>query len=127
MTEDGRKSPEHIEHLRAIGFKKGREKTGGRKRIPQEIKDAMALASLDAVQVINDLMHSADKDSVRLNAAMAIIAPFVPKAPRQSNVHHSHDLTALLREINGGKTIDVTPQVDAIEYDDDDYETNEDD
>ncbi|NTF06871.1 hypothetical protein G6L37_11930 [Agrobacterium rubi] len=126
--EDKRKSEEHKQHLKSIGFQKGmqRHPKAGRRPTPDVLKQRLADLAPDAIAVIYELMMSADKDATRLSAAQTIVAPFIAKAPRSVNVRHEHSLADLVHEINsGGKTIDATPvheDAEYLEYDEDDSE-----
>lgn len=128
MTEpviDKRKSPEHREHLRKVGFQKGKKKTGGRVAIPEDVKNAMAERSLEAVEIMTDIMLNSKNDMARIKAAEYMLSPFVSKAPTESkvSVNHSVSIADMLAEINQlrlsdsrdeRKTIDITPTVDLL-------------
>ncbi|MFD1326760.1 hypothetical protein [Mycoplana ramosa] len=113
-------SPEHREHLKTIGFQKGRKKTGGTVPIPQEVKEALAKRTMDAVETLADVMLNSSNDNARVKAAAYFLDPFVAKAATQQEikVDHRHHIAGLLAEINQArlkddrKTIDVTPVID---------------
>lgn len=118
---DKRKTPEHAEHMRRIGFKKGDGRGGlgsggGRKALPQEVKDAMSEKTLEAVEIMVDVMQNSKNDMARIKAAEYLLSPFVAKAATQSEVKvsHSHTIADMLAEINSmrltdnSKTIDLT-------------------
>lgn len=120
MTKiDKRKTPEHREHLKKIGRKKGDPKVpgSGRKPTPPEVKAAMAERTLDAVAIMEDLMRNSRNEAVRQKAAAFFIESMVSKAPSQQNVEvkHTHALAGMLAEVNAlrladnSKTIDLTP------------------
>jgi len=116
---DGRKSPENIARLKEQGFKKGmqRHPDAGRKKevqISDYVKGLMSQNAEEAVQTILHLMQNAEKESVRLDAAKAFIAPFVAKAPKQINVEHNLGVSDLLQRVNSRRNaeqdmIDITP------------------
>lgn len=122
MTEkllkiDKRKTPEHREHLKAIGRKKGDPKTPGSgvKKIPEEVKEAMAARTLEAVDVLVNVMRNGTKDADRVKAASIILNPFIERTTNV-NVNHAVSIADMLSEINqmrlsnDRKTIDITPQ-----------------
>jgi hypothetical protein len=132
---DKRKTPEHREHLKKIGRKKGDPKIpgSGRKPTPPEVKAAMAERTLDAVAIMEELMRNSTNESVRQKAAAYFIDAMVSKAPAQQNVEvkHTHQLAGMLAEVNAlrladnSKTIDITPNQPEpvlIEADEDDNE-----
>lgn len=119
---DRRKTPEHAEHMRKIGFKKGdgrggRASGGGRVATPPEVKAAMAEKTHEAVEIMYDLMYNSSNESVRWKAAAYFLDAMVAKAPTQSEVkvNHTHSIADMLAEVNAlrlsdnSKTIDITP------------------
>ncbi|OCJ61207.1 hypothetical protein A6U96_14045 [Agrobacterium tumefaciens] len=119
MTDDKidrRKSPEHREHLRRVGFQKGREKTGGRTPVPDVIKEGLRSLTPDAIATLYECLYS-EKDAVRLAAAQTILSPFVAKAARKVEVEVNHDLSELHRRVTSGETntIDIIPNNNLIE------------
>lgn len=118
---DKRKSPEHREHLKKIGRKKGDPKVpgSGRKALPDEIKDALASRSMEAVETLYDVLMNSSNDMARMKAASYFLDPFVSKAATKVDVNHSVSIAEMLSEINQkrlsethSKTIDLTPVVD---------------
>lgn len=116
---DKRLSPEHKEHLKRVGKQKGCAKTGGKIALPAEVKEAMSTKTLDAVEIVYDLMMNSSNDMARLKAAEYLLNPFVSKAPTEANVtvNHNHAIADMLSQINqarlkdDSKTIDITPTV----------------
>lgn len=115
---DKRKSPEHLEHLRNIGFAKGRTKTGGAKALEPDVKAALKERTLDAIETLTDVMFNSSNDNARVRAAAYFLDPFLPRAPKEITVTHSHSIADMLSEINqlrlkdereSRKTIDITP------------------
>ena len=115
---DGRKSPENIARLKSQGFQKGRKKTGGRVALSDDIKQAMGEKTLEAVATMYELMNDAPNPMVRYKAAEYLLSAFVSKAATKVDVAHTHDIGAMLAEINSTrlkddrearKTIDITP------------------
>lgn len=118
---DWKNSPENLAMLKAKGFQKGMKKhpASGRKAIPQEIKDAMANLTPDAVRVLADVMENSSNDAARIKAAEAILKPFISAAPTQQtvDVKHTHVIADMLSQVNSlrlkqdnHKTIDITPK-----------------
>jgi hypothetical protein len=115
---DGRKrtrTPEELERLKAVGFQKGRERTGGRVATSQEVKDAMAARTMRAVEIAEDLMENSPNDMVRLKALEWMAQSLVSKAPTKVDVTHTHSISDMLTQANqmrlkdNSKTIDITP------------------
>ncbi|MCM2433207.1 hypothetical protein [Agrobacterium rosae] len=119
---DKRKTPEHREHLKNIGRKKGQPKIEGSgvKKIPEEVKEAMAAKTMDAVAVMADVMMNSSNDTARVKAAAYFLDPFVPKAATNVNVNHAVSIADMLSQINQSrlkdetKTIDITPHEEPI-------------
>ena len=118
---DKRKSPEHREHLKKIGRKKGDPKVpgSGRVALPEDVKQAMAEKTMDAVKTVYDVMMNSSNDMARIKAASYLLDPFVAKAATKVDVNHSVSIAEMLTEINQrrlsetpSKTIDLTPIVD---------------
>ena len=75
------------ERLKAIGFQPGQSgNPKGRPPLPAEVKEAMASWSLEAIQVLVNVMQSSDNDAAKVKAATYILGPFVSKAPQQIDV-----------------------------------------
>ena len=114
-------SPEWQEHLRTIGFKKGREKTGGRVATPKETKDWIAGRSQDVAQFMYDIMNDEDQPvKERIRAAQWLGEMSMSKAPAEQKieVNHNHDIGAMLLEaqrLASSRLIDVTPNHNAID------------
>lgn len=119
---DGRKTPEHLEHLSRVGFQKGREKTGGRQKMPDVLKERLMDMAPTALSELEYLVVHAEKEAVRLAAIQTVLAPLVAKAARKVEVEVNHDLSELHRRVTSGQTelIDITPIDD--EYEDDNIE-----
>lgn len=80
-------SPEKHEQLKKQGFQKGISGNPmGRTPIPQEVKDALASYSMEAVEIKRDLMRNSPNEMVRLRAADSFIDPFVSKAAQKVDV-----------------------------------------
>ena len=118
---DKRKSEEHKEHLRKIGRKKGDPKVpgSGRVALPEDVKQAMASKTMQAVETVYDVMMNSSNDMARIKAAAYLLDPFVAKAATKVDVNHSVSIAEMLTEINqkrlsvdNAKTIDLTPVVD---------------
>lgn len=109
---DGRKSPENVARLKAQGFQKGRQKTGGREALAPDVKSALQERTLDAIAVLEDVMINSSNDNARVKAALWFIEPFLPHKPKEITINHTHDLGAMLLEAQklAARTIvDITP------------------
>ena len=121
VAEDLRKSPEHIEHLNAVGFQKGHPRVGGRQPIPEEIKGRIGDMIPDALERLHELMFS-EKDAVALAAVDKVLSPFVAKAARKIEISHEHTVGDLLRTVNdrlAGHIIEGVIEHDSDDEDDD--------
>ncbi|MCK3776206.1 hypothetical protein MZK49_05615 [Ensifer sesbaniae] len=120
---DKRKSPEHREHLKSIGRKKGDPKVpgSGRKPTPKEVKEFLASRTMEAAEFFVNLMHD-DTQPIkeRRMAAQWVLETQISKAATESKVevNHTHTVTNLLADAkrqlalqDKNKTIDVTPIV----------------
>ncbi|GCA50626.1 hypothetical protein CN157_09310 [Sinorhizobium meliloti] len=125
QERERKQSPEWQEHLKKIGFQKGREKTGGRVATPKETKEWLAGKSQDVAEL---LYNMAFDDTIpakeRMKAAMWVAEMTMAKAPTEQKVevNHTHDIGAMLLEAQRmatSKLIDVTPKPKVIEDDSD--------
>ncbi|WVT74007.1 DUF5681 domain-containing protein [Sinorhizobium chiapasense] len=112
------------ERLKKQGFQKGKSgNPKGRPAIPQEVKDALAEYSLEAVAIKRDLMRNSPNEMVRLKAADSFIDPFVSKAAQKVDVDvqvttHMADIladaararVALRGPVIEAKAIEVQPE-----------------
>ncbi|WP_050979904.1 hypothetical protein [Sinorhizobium sojae] len=118
-------SDEWKEHLKKVGFQKGREKTGGRVATPKETKEWIAGKSQDVAQFMWDLMHDDTQPIKERRAAAVWLGEMsMAKAPTEQKVevNHTHDIGAMLLEAQRmatTKLIDVTPKPKVIEDDSD--------
>lgn len=116
-----KQSDEWKNHLRTIGFQKGRQKTGGRIATPKETKEWIAGKSKDVAEFMLNVMNDDTAPMrERLKAAQWLGEMSMAKAPTQQEikVDHSYSISNLLLEAqrNAGKPIiDVTPTPPAIE------------
>jgi len=125
QERERKQSPEWQEHLKKIGFQKGREKTGGRVATPKEAKELAKSASVEVVQFMRDVMND-DTAALRerIKAAQWLGEISLSKAPSEQKVevNHTHDIGAMLLEAQRmatSKLIDVTPKPKVIEDDSD--------
>ncbi|WCJ63801.1 hypothetical protein [Agrobacterium tumefaciens] len=117
---DKRKSPEHKEHLRQIGFKKNDPVTlerikGGSTKYTEELKAAVAEHSLDALAVVVDIMKNGANEHAKLKAATYILEICVAKAAREIKVTKEYSVADLLAQVNATNPdmmIDITPEID---------------
>lgn len=81
-------SDERRERLKAQSpWQKGKSgNPKGRPAIPQEVKDALATHSLEAVLVRVDLMRNSTNEMVKLKATDGFIDPFVGKAVQRQEI-----------------------------------------
>ncbi|MCZ4089083.1 hypothetical protein [Sinorhizobium psoraleae] len=117
-------SPEHIEHLKKVGFQKGREKTGGRVATPPEVKEFLGSRTMEAAEFFVNLMND-DTQPIkeRRMAAQWILESHIAKAPTQQEikVDHTYSIADMLVQTNQiaaeekRKMIDITPKPLAIE------------
>ncbi|MBD8663123.1 hypothetical protein IFT59_07635 [Rhizobium sp. CFBP 8752] len=113
-----KKSPEFQEHLRNIGFKAGRTKTGGTVATPKEAKEWAATRSLDVMKFMFDVMTDEDQPTKeRIRAAQWLGEMSMSKAPveQKVEVNHTHDIGAMLLEAQrmvSKSLVDVTPLID---------------
>ncbi|MDX0947224.1 hypothetical protein GOD93_16355 [Sinorhizobium medicae] len=118
-------SPEWKDHLKKIGFQKGREKTGGRVATPKETKEWIAGKSINVAEFMWDLMNDDTQPIKERRAAAVWLGEMsMAKAPVQQEikVDHNYNLNNMLIEAqrNAGKPIlDITPNPIAIEDDTD--------
>ncbi len=118
-----KQSPEFQEHLRKIGFQKGRKKTGGRVATPVETKEFLNGKGLEAAEMMWELANDPDvKDDTRRKALEYILSISVSRAPTEQKVevNHTHDIGAMLLEAQrmaSKPVIDITPLPKAIEGD----------
>ncbi len=120
------KSEENIARLKKIGFQKG-NRSGGRKKFPEELRNSIMDATPEALENMIALMNDKNtSDGVRFKAAEWLLGAIIPKAKADTNVNvsHSHSIAGMLAEINSlklpgakEKMIDITPEEDT---DDDD-------
>lgn len=125
---DKRKSPEHREHLKKIGRKKGDPKVpgSGRVALPEDVKQAMASKTMQAVETVYDVMMNSSNDMARIKAAAYLLDPFVAKAATKVDVNHTHDIGQMLLEAQRMASVnhlspmkDITPKQPVIEGDKD--------
>ncbi|MDW9768601.1 hypothetical protein [Sinorhizobium meliloti] len=113
------------DHLKKIGFQKGREKTGGRVATPKETKEWIAGKSINVAEFMWDLMNDDTQPIKERRAAAVWLGEMsMAKAPTEQKVevNHTHDIGAMLLEAQRmatSKLIDVTPKPKAIEDDSD--------
>ncbi|MGH0331034.1 hypothetical protein [Sinorhizobium meliloti] len=113
------------DHLKKIGFQKGREKTGGRVATPKETKEWIAGKSINVAEFMWDLMNDDTQPIKERRAAAVWLGEMsMAKAPVQQEikVDHNYNLNNMLIEAqrNAGKPIlDITPNPIAIEEDKD--------
>ena len=118
-----KQSPEWKEHLRTIGFQKGRSRTGGRVATPKETKEWLAGKSQDVAQLLYDMAFDEDLPArERIKAATWIAEMTMARAPTEQKVEvtHTHDIGAMLLEaqrLASSKLIDVSPKPIAIDND----------
>ncbi|WP_105405053.1 DUF5681 domain-containing protein [Neorhizobium sp. T7_12] len=87
--DDKRKivTPERKEALKNMGWKKGQSgNIKGRPPELAEIKEAVQMNALDAVEVMRELMMSSENAATRQRAAAYFIDPFVSKAAQKVDV-----------------------------------------
>ena len=114
---DKRKSPEFREHLKKIGFKKDdpasiERRAGANLKYSEELKQAVAEHSLDALGVIVDIMHNGSNEAAKLKAALYIMEVCVARAAREIKVTKTYSVADLLAQVNATNPemmIDVTP------------------
>lgn len=97
---DKRKSPEFAEHLKKVGFQKGHPKYGGRKKLDEDLRLAMAEKSFDAFETMVELMETSTNPAVRFKAAEYVLSPFVQRAPIEVKHEHKHEIADLLSRVN---------------------------
>ena len=114
-------SPEWNEHLKKVGFQKGREKTGGAVATPKETKEWLAGRSQDVAELLYQMAFDEDLPAKeRMKAAMWIAEMSISKAPveQKVEVNHTHDIGSMLLEAQrmaNKPLIDITPKPLAIE------------
>lgn len=101
---------------------------GGRRPIPEEVKQALIAATPEATKVLLELLHS-DNEKIRLQAVQVIYDRAYGKAAAQVNVNVTdvgslhlqllEEIRARRQERLGDRAIDVTPtHTDkVVEYD----------
>lgn len=121
-----RTSPEHIEHLKKIGFQKGHAKVGGRQATPKETKDWIAGKSMDVGVFMLALMNDDTQPmKERYKAAAWLGEMSMSKAPtsQEIKVDHTYNLNNMLLDaqkmagnppplIAEHPIIDVTPVIE---------------
>lgn len=118
-----KQTPEFQEHLRKIGFQKGRKKTGGTVPTPKETKEFLNGKGLEAAEMMWELANDPDvKDDTRRKALEYILSISVSRAPTEQKVevNHTHDIGAMLLEAQrmaSKPIIDITPVPKVIEGD----------
>jgi hypothetical protein len=121
-------SPEWNEHLKQIGFQKGRAKTGGRVATPKETKEWIASKAQDVAELLYDMAFDEEiAPKERMKAAMWVAEMSMSKAPTETNVqvNHSVSIAEMLTQINQARVaasnstthelIDITPTPDIVE------------
>ncbi|AYD01730.1 hypothetical protein [Neorhizobium sp. NCHU2750] len=115
-----KQSPEFQEHLRKIGFQKGRKKTGGTVPTPKETKEFLNGKGLEAAEMMWALANDPDvKDDTRRKALEYILSISVSRAATETKVevNHTHDIGAMLLEAQrmaSKPLIDVTPKLPKV-------------
>lgn len=118
---DRKSTPEFQEHLRKIGFQKGRKKTGGTVPTPKETKEWIAGKSIDVAEFMYEVMNDPDQPvKERIRAAQWLGEMSMSKAPveQKVEVNHTHDIGAMLLEAQrmaSKSLIDVTPKLPVID------------
>lgn len=85
-------------------FKKGESgnpKGRAVEKLPDDVKALLAEKAPEAFKTVCDLMHNADKDSVRLAAAQEVLNRHLGKPTQAVDLQHNEPLAAFLAVLTG--------------------------